>query len=772
MLLPTILVVLLIAAPWSLLADRLPKSLRGLWLMLPAAVAFGLLIGPLASELLSGNAPSYSVDWVPALGLDFSLQLNGVGLLLALLVTGIGALIMLYASGYMHGYPLASRLYAYLYAFMLAMVGLALSDHLLLFFVFWELTSITSYLLIGFNHADPQARRNALQALLVTGLGGMALLAGFILMANAADAWHLSELLASGDLIREHAQYPAIFTLVILGAFTKSAQFPFHFWLPNAMAAPTPVSAYLHSATMVKAGVFLLALMLPILGGTQLWELTLSITGGFTLLLGGYFGLQQHDLKKMLAGTTLAVLGLLTCLLGLGTEKAALAALLFLLGHALYKATLFMVAGSIDHETGTRDARILGGLRALMPWTAGAALLAAISKMGLPPLFGFIGKEYTYKASTYSEWGWLVTAVLIAGNAMLLALALKAGVLPFWRKADLHALPKHPHEAPWSMRTGPIILAGLSIVLGLAPFLLNPLMASAMSVMAPSAVSTEVKLWTGFNIALLLSVVTVVAGFAVLHFHAKALVATASLKAPSADKIYDLALKSMVGLANWQTRVLQSGYLKNYLLIIIGSTVALIGFKLWRSESFSLGDGIDAFSWPAFVITIIMLLAIGLAITAQKRLTALIALGVIGYGVALIFAVYSAPDLAITQILVETLTVALFAWVVYKLPGMKKLSRTRTIIIDAAISIAAGVLVTLLILKSKALQLAPSISEKLAEWSYSEAHGANVVNVILVDFRALDTFGEIVVLAIAAIGVWALLRKNTKTEHETEAKKS
>ncbi|WP_269539451.1 hydrogen gas-evolving membrane-bound hydrogenase subunit E [Cerasicoccus fimbriatus] len=770
MLLPITIAVLLLAVPWSLLANQLPKPVRGLWLMLPAVIAFGLLVGPLAGELLAGNAPSFRMDWVPALGLDFSLQLNGVGLLLALLVTGIGALIMLYASGYMHGYPLASRLYAYLYAFMLAMVGLALSDHLLLFFVFWELTSITSYLLIGFNHADPLARRNALQALLVTGLGGMALLAGFILMANAAGTWHLSELLTTGDVIREHAHYPAIFSLVILGAFTKSAQFPFHFWLPNAMAAPTPVSAYLHSATMVKAGVFLLALMLPILGGTQMWELTLSIAGGFTLLLGGYFGLQQHDLKKMLAGTTLAVLGLLTCLLGLGTEKAALAALLFLLGHALYKATLFMVAGSIDHETGTRDARILGGLRVLMPWTAGAALLAAISKMGLPPLFGFIGKEYTYKASTYGEWGWLVTTVLIAGNAMLLALALKAGVLPFWRKADLHALPKHPHEAPWSMRIGPIILAGLSIILGLAPFLLNPIMASAMSVMAPDAASAEVKLWTGVNVALLLSVLTVVAGFIVLRYHMKALAITSKLKVPSADKVYDLALRGMVGLANWQTKFLQSGYLRNYLLTIIGSTVGLIGFKLWRFESYSLGDGVDAFSWPAFVVAIIMLIAIALAITAQKRLTALIALGVIGYGVALIFAVYSAPDLAITQILVETLTVALFAWVVYKLPNMKKLSQTRTVLFDAIVSIAAGALVTLLILKSKALQLAPNISEKLAEWSYPEAHGANVVNVILVDFRALDTFGEIIVLAIAAIGVWALLRKNTKTSPKTKAK--
>lgn len=764
MLLPFILAILLVGAPWALVTGRLPKACRGIWLMLPAAISFGLLAGPLANELFSGGSPQFSVDWVPLLGLDFSLQLNGVGLLLALLVTGIGALIMLYASGYMGEDEQAGRLYAYLYAFMLAMVGLALSNHLLLFFIFWELTSIASYLLIGYNHADAQARRNALQALLVTALGGLALLAGFILMAQVAGSWHLTELWNSGSAIRGHALYPGIFGLIIFGAFTKSAQFPFHFWLPNAMAAPTPVSAYLHSATMVKAGVFLLALMLPILGGTTVWTLVLGIAGGITLLLGGVFGLRQYDLKKMLAGTTLAVLGLLTLLLGIGTEKAVLAALLFMLGHALYKATLFMIAGSIDHETGTRDARILAGLRSLMPWTAGAALLAAISKMGLPPMFGFIGKEYTYKASIYGEFGWLVTSVLIVGNAMLLALSFKVGVLPFWRKGNMTALPKHPHEAPWSMLVGPVVLVAISLLLGCVPFLLDPLMASAMLVMSPGSMAPEVKLWTGFNLALLLSVITVAGGFAVLKSYEKVLAAMSRINLPSADAVYDQLLRGIIALANWQTRLLQSGYLRNYLIIILGSSTALIGLKLWHFEGYATVDDVSRFSWPALVVSVIMFFAIGLAITAQKRLTAIIALGVIGYGVALIFAVYSAPDLAITQILVETLTVALFAWVVYKLPELRKFSNSRTLVFDAIVSLSCGVLVTLLILKTKALQLAPSISEQLAKLSYPEAHGANVVNVILVDFRALDTFGEIAVLAIAAIGVWTLLKKPSQTK--------
>jgi len=762
MLLPVILIVLCVASLLSLWASHCPKKLRGGVLMFPALLSFTLFAGPVAGELLSGGHPKFSIAWVPQIGVDFSLQVNGVGLLIALLVTGIGSLIMLYASGYMRDHPQAGRLYAYLYAFMLAMVGLAISDHLIVFFIFWELTSITSYLLIGFNHDSSQARRNALQALLVTGLGGMALLAGFILMANIAETWHLSGLLQTGSVIREHAHYPVILALVILGAFTKSAQFPFHFWLPNAMSAPTPVSAYLHSATMVKAGIFLLALMLPILGGTSAWTLTLCVAGGVTLLLGGFFGLQQHDLKKLLAGTTLAVLGLLTCLLGLGTEKAALAALLFLLGHALYKATLFMVAGSIDHEAGTRNARILGGLSKLMPWTAGAALLAAISKMGLPPLFGFIGKEYTYKASLYGELGWLVTAILLMGNAMLLALAIKAGVLPFWQKNDVKALPKHPHEAPRSMLIGPLILAGLSILLGVFPFMLNPLMSAAMQVMVPGGVAPDIKLWTGFNMALLLSILTVVAGLAVLYYHKQLLQGLDRFKLPSADRIYDRLLSAVVALAVWQTRVLQSGYLRNYLLVIIGAAVGLISFKLWLAGNFDLVQGGGTFSWSVFILVIVMLMAIAMAVTAQTRLTALIALGVIGYGVALIFAVYSAPDLAITQILVETLTVALFAWVVYKLPEIRKFSKKRTILVDSLTSLTVGTLVTLLVLKSKALQLAPTISDQLVDWSYTDAHGANVVNVILVDFRALDTLGEIIVLSIAAIGVWALLRKATK----------
>lgn len=755
----TSLLLLLAACTLAPLLRHLPPHRRVLLLPLPALAAFLLLALIAAPQVFQGNLPTLRFDWVPLIDLTFALQLNGWGLLLALLVTGIGTLILTYATGYMGPHPQAPRLYAYLYAFMFAMAGLAMADHLLLFFIFWELTSITSYLLIGFNHHDPNARKNALQALLVTGLGGMALLAGTILIAATADTWLISELAAKSPEIIASPHYPAILTLVLLGAFTKSAQFPFYFWLPNAMAAPTPVSAYLHSATMVKAGIFLIGLMLPILGGTPAWTLTLTIAGGITLLLGALFGMRQTDLKKILAGTTLAILGMLTLLLGIGTEKSILAAILVLLGHALYKATLFMVAGSIDHETGTRDTRILGGLRTTMPYTAAAAALAALSKMGLPPLYGFLGKEYSYKATLSSPADIALTATLLIGSAILLALALRTGILPFWQKKPSEPLPKNPHEAPPSMLIGPLILATLGLIIGLFPSLISPLISQASSAIIGRPIEPTVKLWTGFNLPLLLSAITLILGLLIFRHRTTLSTLQKKLTPPGAEAAYDTLFKSVLALAHWQTRTLQSGYLRNYLIIIIAATGILILSKLLRFGGLTDLTTVNSLTPTGIVTVLIMIAATILAVIAKSRLIALIALGTVGYGVALIFALFSAPDLAITQILVETLTVVLFAWVVHKLPEYRRLSSKRSSIFDATLASLSGILVTLLVLKSKSINLGERMSDTLTDMSYPLAHGANVVNVILVDFRALDTWGEICVLAIASIGVWSLLGK-------------
>ena len=687
------LAILLVASALAPLLRHVAVNRRVLLLPLPALAAFLLLAFVAGPAVFQGNLPTLRFDWVPEIDLTFALQLNGWGLLLALLVTGIGTLILTYATGYMGGHPQASRLYAYLYAFMFAMAGLAMADHLLLFFVFWELTSITSYLLIGFNHNDPGARKNALQALLVTGLGGMALLAGFILMADTAGTWLISELAAKSPEIIASPLYPAILGLVLTGAFTKSAQFPFYFWLPNAMAAPTPVSAYLHSATMVKAGIFLMGLMLPILGGTQAWTLTLTIAGGITLMIGGLFGMRQNDLKKILAGTTLAVLGMLTLLLGIGTEKSVLAAVLVLLGHALYKATLFMVAGSIDHETGTRDTRILGGLRSTMPFTAAAAGLAAFSKMGLPPLYGFLGKEYAYKSTLSSEADIALTATLLIGSAILLALAIRTGILPFWQKKSSESLPKHPHEAPPSMLIGPLILAATGLIVGILPFLLSPLISQACSAIVGYPIEPKVKLWAGFNLPLLLSGITLIVGLLIFFFRKQIFALQEKLTLPGAEAAYDAIFKSVLSFAHWQTRTLQSGYLRNYLIIIIVATGALILSKIVRFGGFQDIAIVNSLTPTGVITVVIMIAATILAVTAKSRLTALIALGTVGYGVALIFSLFSAPDLAITQILVETLTVVLFAWVVHKLPEYREFSSKKSKLFDATLATISGIVV-------------------------------------------------------------------------------
>lgn len=757
-----ILALLLIGAAISPLLQKVAVN-RRVWLLpIPALASFLLLCTLSAPQLFSGSPPTFTYPWVPSIHLDLAFQINGWGLLLALLVTGIGTLILIYATAYMGPHPQATRLYSYLYAFMFAMAGIAATDHLLLFFVFWELTSITSYLLIGFNHNDPTARKNALQALLVTGLGGMALLAGSILIADLTGTWKISELAAFAPQITSSPLYPAILTLFLLGAFTKSAQFPFHFWLPNAMAAPTPVSAYLHSATMVKAGVFLLGLMLPVLGGTPAWTLSLTICGGITLLLGGLFGFRQDDLKKILAGTTLAILGMLTLLLGVGDEKAVLAAVLVLLGHAFYKATLFMVAGSVDHETGTRDTNLLTGLRATMPLTAIAAGAAALSKMGMIPFYGFIGKEYAYKAAIAAPSGIAIAIVLLVGSAILLALAIRTGILPFFG-AKTGTLPKNPHEAPPGMLVGPLLLAAIGLIVGLFPFLLSPLITQATSTIIGSPVEPIVKLWSGFNIPLLLSVITVALGLALFLLRKPIKAFQNKLLIPGAESAYDLIFRSTISLATWQTLRLQSGYLRNYLIIILLATGALIVLKLATFGGYTDFRITNSLTPGGTVIVLLMIFGTWLAVTAKSRLTALIGLGTVGYGMALIFALFSAPDLAITQILVETLTVVLFAWVVHKLPEYRNLSSRRSKFIDGLVAGFAGIIATLLVLKSRAVTLGPRMSETLAEMSYPQGFGSNVVNVILVDFRALDTWGEIVVLAVAALGAWALLgRKDSK----------
>lgn len=732
-------------------------------LPLVLTVYFASFLGAIAS----GEAFHVRHDWVPALGVSLSFTLDGLSLLFALLISGVGALILVYAGGYLAGHPQLGRLYAFLLMFMASMLGLVLADNLLALFVFWELTSLSSYLLIGFDHERGEARAAALQALLVTGGGGLALLAGLLLLGQAGGSLELSTLLAQADRLRSHPLYVPALLLILAGAFTKSAQFPFHFWLPAAMEAPTPVSAYLHSATMVKAGVYLLARLSPALGGTDIWIGTVSGVGIATMLVGGWLALVESDLKRILAYSTVSALGMLTLLLGLGGQLAVHAAMAFLLGHALYKGALFLVAGALDHETGTRDVDRLGGLGRAMPVTALAAGVAGLSMAGLPPLFGFIAKELSYEATLHAPAAGWVTTAAVAANVLLVAAAGLVGLRPFLGKAL--PTPRPAHEAPPSLLLGPLALAGLSIAFGLWPgWGADGLVSAASTSVLGQPASIHLALWHGLTPALALSAATLAGGVGV--YAGRGLLRKAASWYPGAARWgpagwYELALKGLNGLALGQTQLLQSGYLRYYLMITVAATTGLVGYALvGRGALTAAFDWSDLRFYEAGLAALILLAVLG-AVLLKSRLAAVAALGVVGYGVALVFVLFGAPDLAMTQFLVETLTVILFVLVFYHLPESRIVSDNAARWRDAALALAAGALMTALVLVGTPENY-PPISTYFAEHSVTQGHGRNIVNVILVDFRELDTLGEITVLAVAAVGVYALLKLRRRADAE------
>jgi len=744
---------------------------RGGWLL--SLAPFSALVGflMLSGQIADGGVIDLEYQWFTALEASFDLRLDGLSLMMSTLICLIGGFIVIYASGYLHGHPQLGRFYLYLLAFMGSMVGLVLSDNVILMFIFWEGTSITSYLLIGFNHEEKSARWKSLQALLVTGLGAMAMLAGFILIGMVTGSYKFSEINGMGDLLQASPWYTAIVLLILGGAFTKSAQVPFHFWLPNAMAGPTPVSAFLHSATMVKGGVFLLARLNPAFSGSGLWENMLAIFGGATLLLAMFLGLFQKDVKAVLAYTTLGVLGILTMLLGFGSTYAIKAMVVFLIGHALYKATLFMVAGSIDHETGTRDVTLLRGLRGLMPITALAGGLAALSMSGIPPFFGFIGKELIYKAGVALTGPQLVFLVVaLVGNLVMMGLALKAGIGPFFGKPNYADLPKKPHEAPLSMWIGPVVLASAGLLFGLVPFwVTDTFVAPAVaSVAGDSMKPLDLALWhlVKPNLPLLLSGLTVIGGCIVFYnrarFWAVADRVLAAIRPYGAEAMYERIFNGTIWFSKAQTRWLQTGRLHDYVFTIVLVAVGFLFWAFWSYGGWSLDIDWAEYDLMIVGLSVLMMVAAVAACLASGYITVLVSLGTIGFGVALIFAYHGAPDLAITQLLVETLTVVLFMFVIIHLPKLKVLSSRAIRVRDALLASAFGASITILLLMATNIQMEHPISERLAEMSYPEAKGKNVVNVILVDFRALDTMGEIVVVATAALGIAALVYAGRK----------
>ncbi|MEM7625376.1 MAG: hydrogen gas-evolving membrane-bound hydrogenase subunit E [Planctomycetota bacterium] len=736
-----------------------PAAVLAYWVVRWPAVADGGLV--------------QTLPWAGSFGVELALRGDGLAGAMAMLISGIGALIVVYASGYLHGDPRLGKFYAYLFVFMGAMLGLVVSNNLITLFVFWEMTSVSSYLLIGFNHGKPGNRDAALKALLVTGGGGLALMAGLIMLGvigtslglSPSEALRVSSLIGHAEAIQEHALFGPTLILILLGCFTKSAQFPFHFWLPAAMAGPTPVSAYLHSATMVKAGVFLLARLHPVLAGGTLWIAVVTSVGAVTMLVGAVMAVGQRDMKGILAYTTISVLGTLVMLLGVGTDRALEAAVAFLFAHGLYKAALFMVAGNVDHATGTRDVTKLGGLRKLMPLTAAAALVAALSKAGAPPMFGYLGKKLLLEAKLDIETLSLVlTAAAVVANICMVAVALLLTLRPFW--GDRRETPHVAHELPASMTLGPLLLAALGLFVGLIPGVFDATLGGAMaSSIRGAPLEMKLKLLFGLSVESLivvgLSFGALALGYGLYRWLRPGPTFYAPLRALGhygPDRAYHAGLAGLMRLAAGHTRVVQSGYLRRYLFVVVTAFALAVGplaFAAFRDGRFAATMG------PVKVheLTLALLVVAGAvyAVMSRSRLAAVAAIGGAGVGLAVLFAVYGSVDLAITQLMVETLMVVILVLVLRRLPRLTRNSRLAGRGRDLLVAAAGGATVTLLVLASATVNLPATVSAFYLNRAVPDAFGRNVVNVILVDFRALDTMGEIVVVAVAGVGVASLV---------------
>ncbi len=756
----TIILVGFIAAIAAPFIHKLLQKYSGAFLCL-VPLAFFAYLFTFIGQVSQGEALILSYSWFPSLDVNLNFLVDGLSLTFALIISGIGAIIVFYASGYLEGHKKLARFYGYLLFFMTSMLGVVLSDNIFALFIFWELTSISSYLLIGFNHEKERSRYAALQALLVTGGGGLAMMAGLLLMGHVGGSYSITELINQSLTITSNGLYVPIMILVLLGAFTKSAQWPFHFWLPNAMEAPTPVSAYLHSATMVKAGVFLIARLNPVMAGPEIWHYTLISFGAVTMLMSAAMAIGQNDLKRILAYTTVSALGIMVFLLGMGGKYATTAAITFLVVHSLYKGGLFLVAGAIDHETGTRDIRILGGLKKYLPFITIGAILAALSYSGIPPFFGFIAKELIYEAAAHYQINpILLTSVAVLTNMFLVATAIMVGVKPFFGKYQ--ETPKKPHPAPFTLWVGPVLLGVLGLLFGVLPFIMSNNLIGPGVLAISLAEGAKLSLWHGFNFILLLSLVTLLGGigfYFLSSFIKKQQKIFDKIAEFGPEAIYNLWLKGLLLWASKQTKFFQNGNLKHYFYYIFSVFIGLIFITILKYQIFEMinVDFSDVYFYEFLIVGVMMLAAI-YAIMSSTVLGAVASLGIVGFGVATLFGFLSAPDLALTQFSIETLTVILLVLVVYKAPKFRQRSTRTDKLRDMLISILSGATITVLVLIVLGSPAQTKISDYFLEHSYTLAHGRNVVNVILVDFRALDTMGEIVVLSLAAIGVYTLLK--------------
>jgi len=756
-------------APSMSIAERFAFSL------LPAA-ALGVVLWLLATYALPIDI---RLPWIPALGVGFDLHIDGLAVLMLLMITGIGVAVFTYAGGYLDGHPQQRRLYVLLTMFMLAMIGCVSADHLIVLFLFWEATSLLSFLLVGFDHTKADSRKSAQQALMVTGSGGLVMLAGFILLWQIMGTASISEIVRLLPAMEPTPALTTALVLILFGAFTKSAQVPFHFWLPNAMSAPTPVSAYLHSATMVKLGVYLLARLDPGFGHWELWQWTLQGFGAVTAAWAMLLALRERDLKRILAWSTVATLGTLVMLVGLDGTGATLAVAALLLAHALYKAPLFFVAGNVDHGTGTRVIDRLGNLRHAMPWTAAAAMLAGASMAGVPLSFGYVAKDVISAAKEVGHLLAFAEAANIVFGAIAVSVAAVAAVRVFWRHPGVNVTPGDAHEGGVTLVAPPLLLATFGVALGIFPFVVQDLIAEASRAMLPGGVAPDLQLQPALAPALGSLALTLAIGAVVFWFwdplHRLFDGVSRRIERYSAVAQYERMMRAIPRSAAACTRRLQDGRLPFYTGLVVASVTLPLALALVL--------GWSELSWPALTHPGVGIAAAGLvvcigavaALLLRDRLTLLLAAGLVGYGSALLFLFAGAPDVAFTQFAVETVFVVVVASVLLKL---KRLGRASSLAEPAfrplALLVALGcsTVLTLALLAASGVAFDAALTRFFAEASVVQAHGRNVVNVILVDFRALDTLGEIAVVMLSMLAalplVMALRAKSRRAKASPE----
>ncbi|APH03869.1 Na+/H+ antiporter subunit A [Bacillus weihaiensis] len=769
------------------------------WFVLVLPVLLFAYFIQFVSTNMHGETITKTANWIPSLGINFTAYIDGLGLLFALLITGIGALVVLYSIYYLSkDKEQLNTFYVYLLMFMGAMLGVVLSDNLIVLYTFWELTSLSSFLLIGYWYTREKSRYGAQKSMLITIFGGLLMLGGFVLLYMMTNTFSIREIITQVPDITQHALFIPALILILFGAFTKSAQFPFYIWLPDAMEAPTPVSAYLHSATMVKAGIYIVARFSPIFSGTPEWFWIVSAFGIFTMFWGSFNAVKQTDLKGILAFSTVSQLGMIMSMLGVGSAAIAIdsiddgfytvattAAIFHLINHATFKGSLFMVVGIIDHETGTRDIRKLGGLMSFMPITFTIAIIGAFSMAGLPPFNGFLSKEMFFTSMTrvvemdvfnLEALGLLFPIIAWVASIFTFIYSMVIVFKTFTGKFQPEKLKKKPHEAPIGMLISPIILASLVFIFFFFPNILAyTIIEPAMASVIPSLLGDDkhfhihITPWHGFNLELFMTLGVIALGVVgYLSLSKWRSVYGLVPEKLTLNKGYDRALFTLDKSSSTLTKFYMTGFIRDYLAYIFTFFIILLATSLIITDGFEFQlAGTAPIGIYEAVLAAVMVIGTITVLFSKSRLTAIIALGSVGYSLSLFFVLFRAPDLALTQLLVETVSVALFLLCFYHLPEFKKKEKMlRFKLTNLIISLGVGTIVTLLALSANSQRVSETISTYFIENSYELAGGKNMVNVILVDFRGFDTLFEITVLGIAALGIYSMIRLRVRKGEE------